>query len=96
MGKPNPAIERLRVVLGARRITGDQGILRRLRMVKSEAEIAMTQTACDIAGPADTRVPEIALAGVPQDTVFHRFQMLCLEEGADWVPYLAGGAEQGG
>ena len=23
-------------------------------------------------------------------------QMLCLEEGADWVPYLAGGADQGG
>lgn len=24
--------------------------------------------------------------------VFRRFQMLALEEGADWVPYLAGGA----
>jgi Xaa-Pro aminopeptidase len=28
--------------------------------------------------------------------VFRRFQMLCLEEGADWVPYLAGAAGQGG
>jgi Xaa-Pro aminopeptidase len=28
---------------------------------------------------------------VPLDEVFRRFQMLCLEEGADWVPYLAGG-----
>lgn len=93
---PMADIERLRGALGARRITGDQGILRRLRMIKSEAEIAKIQTACDIAGHAFARVPEIARAGAPLDTVFRRFQMLCLEEGADWVPYLAGGAEQGG
>ncbi|WP_209595732.1 Xaa-Pro peptidase family protein [Ruegeria sp. HKCCSP351] len=93
---PMADIEHLRGALGARRITGDQGILRRLRMIKSEAEIAKIQTACDIAGRAFVRVPEMARAGVPLDTVFRRFQMLCLEEGADWVPYLAGGAEQGG
>lgn len=93
---PMADIERLRGALGSRRITGDQGILRRLRMIKSEAEIAKIQTACDIAGRAFARVPEVARAGVPLDTVFRRFQMLCLEEGADWVPYLAGGAEQGG
>ncbi|MEY8840109.1 M24 family metallopeptidase, partial [Cribrihabitans sp. XS_ASV171] len=37
-------------------------------------------------------VPEIARVGVPLSEVFRRFQMLCLEEGADWVSYLAGGA----
>jgi Xaa-Pro dipeptidase len=37
-------------------------------------------------------VGEIARAGVPLSQVFRRFQMLCLEEGADWVPYLAGAA----
>lgn len=93
---PMADVERLRGALGSRRITGDQGILRRLRMIKSEAEIAKIQTACDIAGRAFARVPEVARAGVPLDTVFRRFQMLCLEEEADWVPYLAGGAEQGG
>ena len=73
-------------------LTSDQGIMRQLRMVKSEAEIAKVTTACRIADRAFARVPEIAGAGVPLDQIFRRFQMLCLEEGADWVPYLAGGA----
>lgn len=70
----------------------DAGIMRQLRMVKSEAEIAKVRQACAIAGRAFARVPEIAHAGVPLETVFRQFQMLCLAEGADWVPYLAGGA----
>lgn len=74
----------------------DATILRQLRMVKSEAEIAKIRAACQIADRAFARVPEIAGAGVPLDQVFRRFQILCLEEGADWVPYLAGGADQGG
>ena len=77
-------------------LTSDHGIIRRLRMLKSEAEIAKVVEACQIAGRAFARVPEIASAGVPLDHIFRHFQMLCLEEGADWVPYLAGGAEQGG
>ncbi|MBO9433267.1 aminopeptidase P family protein [Ruegeria sp. R13_0] len=93
---PLADLERLRGLLGTRALTGDSGILRQLRMVKSEAEIAKIETACGIAGRAFARVPEIAGEGVPLDEVFRRFQMLCLEEGADWVPYLAGGAEQGG
>lgn len=77
-------------------LTSDKGIVRRLRMVKSEAEIAKVAAACAIAGRAFARVPEIAAEGVALDTVFRQFQMLCLQEGADWVPYLAGGAGQGG
>lgn len=82
--------------LGSCRLGSDGGILRALRMVKSPAEIAKIETACAIGGRAFQRVPEIAAEGVALDEVFRRFQMLCLEEGADWVPYLAGGAEQGG
>lgn len=93
---PMADIERLRGSLGTRGLTGDHGILRQLRMVKSEAEISKIETACSIAGRAFARVPRIARAGVPLDEVFRWFQILCLEEGADWVPYLAGGAEQGG
>jgi len=93
---PLADFRRVEDLLQQRQITGDAGIMRRLRMVKSAAEIAKIETACAIAGRAFERVPEIAGAGVPLDDVFRRFQMLCLEEGADWVPYLAGGAEQGG
>lgn len=82
--------------LGKRRIVGDCGILRDLRMVKSDAEIQKIETACQIAGRAFARVPQIASVGTPLDQVFRRFQMLCLEEGADWVPYLAGAADAQG
>lgn len=73
-------------------LVSDAGIMRSLRMVKSEGEIAKIRTACDIAGRAFARVGEIAQPDAPLSDVFRRFQMLCLEEGADWVPYLAGGA----
>lgn len=77
-------------------IGADAGILRSLRLVKSEAEIEKIKTACHIATRAFERVPEIARAGQPLEAVFRDFQRLCLEEGADWVPYLAGAAAQGG
>lgn len=74
----------------------DAGIVRKLRMVKSAAEIDKIRAACAIADRAFARVPEIAGPGIGLDEVFRRFQMLCLQEGADWVPYLAGAAEPGG
>ncbi len=88
--------ERLARELAPIRLCGDQGIMRALRMVKSEAEIAKIATACSIADRAFARMAEIAGEGRPLAQVFRRFQMLCLDEGADWVPYLAGGAAPGG
>ncbi len=74
----------------------DANIMADLRMIKSDAEIAKIAVACDIAGRAFARVGEFARAGVGLDEVFRKFQMTCLEEGADWVPYLAGGAGKDG
>jgi len=93
---PLADFRRLQRGLSSRSLAGAHGILRALRMVKSPAEISKIETACSIAARAFDRVPEIAGEGIALDEVFRRFQMLCLEEGADWVPYLAGGAEQGG
>lgn len=73
-------------------LVGDDDIVHRLRMVKSSAEIDKIETACAIGGRAFDRVDTFARPGVGVDEVFRRFQMACLEEGADWVPYLAGGA----
>ena len=89
-------LARVKSAIGTRSTTGDHGIIRALRMVKSVAEIAKIETACAIGGRAFARVTEIAGEGVPLEEVFRRFQMHCLDEGADWVPYLAGGAEQNG
>ena len=77
-------------------IGADADILRSLRLVKSEAEIEKIKTACQIATRAFDRVPEIARIGQPLAPVFRDFQRLCLDEGADWVPYLAGAAAPGG
>ncbi|MDT2084036.1 MAG: Xaa-Pro peptidase family protein [Planktomarina sp.] len=77
-------------------IGSDAGIIQKLRLIKSDAEISKIQTACDIAGRAFARVPEIAKAGTPLEQVFRNFQRLCLDEGADRVPYLAGAAAPNG
>jgi Xaa-Pro aminopeptidase len=71
-------------------------ILSSLQLIKSDAEIAKIQYACGIADRSFNRVSEIASIGEPLGDVFRNFQRLLLEEGADWVPYLAGGAGQGG
>ncbi|MCB1460861.1 MAG: aminopeptidase P family protein [Nitratireductor sp.] len=83
---------RLHSVMGPNRLSDDRGIMRELRMVKSVAEIEKIRAACSVADRAFARVGEIAAPGKQLDEVFRRFQILCLEEGADWVPYLAGGA----
>ncbi len=86
----------LQTALGPVRIVSDEGLVQDLRAVKSDAEIALIRTACTIAGRAFDRVPEVAAAGLGLDRVFRDFQRLCLEEGADWVPYLAGASQAGG
>ena len=72
--------------------TDDHGIVARLRSVKSAAEIEKIAESCAIAGRAYARMGEIAAPGVPLSRVFRDFQRLLLEEGADWVPYISGGA----
>lgn len=88
--------ERLKHQTPLRIFTTDHDILKDLRFVKSEAEIAKITYACAIANRAFKRVGEIAEEGVPLSKVFRGFQMLCLDEGADWVPYLAGAAAHKG
>lgn len=77
-------------------IISDGGMIRNQRVIKSAAEIDAIRTTCQIADRAFARVPEIARIGTPLDQVFRDFQCLCLNEGADWVPYLAGAAGLGG
>ena len=78
------------------KLTSDFDIIKKLRMTKSNEEIDKIKVACGIAADAFSRVPEIAFENVNLDEVFRKFQVLCLESGADWVPYLAGGADTEG
>ena len=78
--------------LGTRRIVDGTAPLQRVREIKSDAEIAKIADTCAIAARAFARVPEIASVGTLLDAVFRGFQSLLLEEGADWVSYVAGAA----
>ena len=82
--------------MSAHCFTDDRGIVAGLRAIKSDAEIAKITHICGIAGRAFGRMDEIAGEGVALSQVFRDFQRLLLEEGADWVPYISGGAEQDG
>ena len=82
--------------LGARRITDGTAAVQRVREIKSEAEIEKIRETCAIAARAFARVPDFASAGRGLDAVFRDFQIACLEEGADWVSYVAGAAGPGG
>ena len=92
---PLADFERVKAASG-QEFTGDHGIVAGLRAIKSEAEIAKIAQICGIAGRAFARMGEIAGEGVPLSQVFRDFQRLLLEEGADWVPYISGGAAQDG
>ncbi|MBE1285425.1 MAG: M24 family metallopeptidase [Rhodobacteraceae bacterium] len=71
-------------------------LIRSLRMVKSGAEIEKIAHICGIASRSFARVPEIAFQGQPLAETFRAFRCEILAQGADDVPYLVGGADQGG
>lgn len=93
---PWQSFEQLKAWTLTRFFRDDATITRRLRMVKSQSEVTKITHAVQIGDRAFDRVAEIARTGMPLSQVFRDFQRLCLEEGADWVPYLAGAAEAGG
>ena len=68
-------------------------IIRDLRMVKSDREIAYIHQICGTASQGFARVPEIANAGQSLSSVFREFKRMLLELGADDVPYLVGGVD---
>ncbi|MCT4558989.1 MAG: Xaa-Pro peptidase family protein [Pelagimonas sp.] len=82
--------------LGGRQVVDATHTIQRVREIKSPAEVDKIRHSCDIAARAFARVPEFASAGRGLDAVFRDFQITLLQEGADWVSYVAGGAGQGG
>jgi Xaa-Pro aminopeptidase len=87
---------RLQTLIAPRRIADGTDAVYRVREIKSDAEITKIRATCAIADAAFARVPEFAHQGVPLSRVFRDFQVALLQEGADWVSYVAGGAGQGG
>jgi len=67
-------------------------IVRDLRMVKSEAEIAKVAHICGIVSEVFEALPGLLRAGMSELEIFRRFKTECLRRGADDVAYLVGGA----
>jgi len=78
------------------RFTDCSHLIKTLRTMKSEAEIDLHREICRIGSNAFARLPDVANAGDPLVDVFRKFKITLLEEGAEEVPYLVGGAGRGG
>ena len=87
---------RVAEAIAPRRFVDATQTVQRVREIKSSAEVEKIRAACGVADRAFIRVPQFAGAGRPLDDVFRDFQIALLEEGADWVSYVAGGAGPGG
>ncbi|WP_299861982.1 Xaa-Pro peptidase family protein [uncultured Roseobacter sp.] len=88
--------ERLSAALPGLRMADATDLVRGLRMVKSDAEIAKIRHVCAIGSRSFAAVPHVAREGVPLEEVFRAFRREALVQGADDVPYLVGDADQGG
>lgn len=87
---------RLRTALSHVEFVDAGNIVRRLRMIKSEAEITKIACTCRIASDAFSAVPDLVRAGQPVADAFQAFKLDLIKRGADDVPYLVGGAAPGG
>jgi Xaa-Pro aminopeptidase len=67
-------------------------MLRNIRMVKSEAEIEKIRAICSIGSAAFGRAIDLFHEGQPLDAAFRAFKIELLQQGAEDVPYLVGGA----
>lgn len=89
---PLANFETLRARLAPRAFVDATDCVQRVREIKSEGEVMKLRTSCEIAARAFARVPQFARSGCLLASVFRDFQITLLEEGADWVSYVAGGA----
>lgn len=72
------------------------GILRHLRMVKSEPEIEKIRYVAQCASDVFENLASFVRVGMRDDEVFRAFRIECLRAGVDDVSYLVGGAGPGG
>ncbi|MFT6773034.1 MAG: Xaa-Pro aminopeptidase [Paracoccaceae bacterium] len=83
---------RLRGALPNTEVIDATPVMHRAREVKSAMEIVAIRAACAVGDAGFAAVASFARPGAALSSVFRDFQIACLTAGADWVPYLAGGA----
>ncbi len=93
---PAADLDRLRTLVGGDRLVDATDVVRRQRMVKSEAEIEKILHICAIASDTFEAIPEFVQMGDTERGAFARMRIELLKRGADEVPFLVGGSGPGG
>lgn len=93
---PLADLEQIRNALPDCRWQDATAIVQGLRVVKSEREIEKIGYIASVASAAFDLVPDLLREGMSEVDAFRAFRIACLQLGADEVPFLVGGAGQGG
>ncbi len=88
LGFPVEDFLRIRERIGPRAIVDCQDLVRRLRFVKSPAEIDCLRTVCSIVSDCFARVPLDYRSGDSQRDIATRFRHQAFSAGIDRIPYL--------
>jgi Xaa-Pro aminopeptidase len=86
----------LRDKLGARAVMDATDMLRRIRAIKSEDEVAKIRAACEIASGAFEELPGKIGLGESEREICRKFKIDLIAAGADSAPYVMGGSGSGG
>ncbi len=93
---PLDDFERIKASLPGTEFRDASALVQAVRHVKSEAEIAIHREICQIASHSFENASNLFHEGQSLTSAFRSFKIDLLERGADDVPYLVGGAGQGG
>lgn len=88
--------QNLRSRLGQAEFADASAMMMHLRMVKSAREIALLRDICQIGSAGFANAENLFFEGQTLKEAFRAFRIELLNQGADDVPYLVGGAGQGG
>ena len=93
---PANDVAKLRDLLGPIEMADATEIIRALRMVKSEAEIAKHIHICGLVSDAYDNMGNIARVGLSEREILTAYRLDVLSRGADTVPYIVATAAQDG
>ncbi len=96
MRMPLNDIEKLRASLGGVEMADATDIIRTLRMVKSERELAKHKYICGLVSDAYDNMGSIARAGRSEREILAAYRIDVLSRGADTVPYIVSAAGKNG
>lgn len=96
LGMPVADLLRLWDMIGPTEMADGAGVLRALRLIKSEAEVVRIQRICEIASESFDALPGMVVPGDTERDLVRKFSADLHLRGADKTPYTAIGSGPGG